>query len=33
VRGEAQGALDGISDKIKKDMTIDEVRELLNKPR
>lgn len=33
VRGEAQGALDGISDKVKKEMTIDEVRELLNKPR
>ena len=33
VRGGAQGALDGISDKVKKEMTIDEVRELLNKPR
>lgn len=32
-RGEAQGSLDQISDKIKKEMTIDEVRELLNKPR
>jgi hypothetical protein len=32
-RGEAQGSLDQISDKVKKEMTIDEVRELLNKPR
>jgi hypothetical protein len=32
-RGGAQGSLDQISDKIKKEMTIDEVRELLNKPR
>jgi hypothetical protein len=33
VTGGAQGALDQISDKIRKEMTIDEVRELLNKPR
>ncbi len=33
VRGGAQGSLDQISDKVKKEMTIDEVRELLNKPR
>ncbi len=33
VPGAAQGALDQISDKIRKEMTIDEVRELLNKPR
>jgi hypothetical protein len=33
VRGEAQGALQQISDKVKKEMTIDDVRELLNKPR
>jgi len=32
-QGGAQGALDQISDKIRKEMTIDEVRELLNKPR
>jgi hypothetical protein len=32
-RGGAQGSLDQISDKVKKEMTIDEVRELLNKPR
>lgn len=33
VQGEAQGALLQISDKVKKEMTIDDVRELLNKPR
>lgn len=33
VRGKAQGAVDTITDKITKDMTIDQVRELLNKPR
>ena len=33
VQGEAQGALQQISDKVKKEMTIDDVRELLNKPR
>jgi hypothetical protein len=33
VQGGAQGSLDQISDKIRKEMTIDEVRELLNKPR
>ncbi len=33
VRGEAQGALEQISDKISKEMTIDDIRELLNKPR
>ncbi|MDX2079565.1 MAG: hypothetical protein SFU53_02155 [Terrimicrobiaceae bacterium] len=33
VRGGAQGALSEISEKVSKDMTIDEVRELLNKPR
>ncbi|MFM8364100.1 MAG: hypothetical protein ACKOAS_03010 [Verrucomicrobiota bacterium] len=32
-QGGAQGSLDQISDKIRKEMTIDEVRELLNKPR
>ena len=32
-RGGAQGSLDQIADKVKKEMTIDEVRELLNKPR
>jgi len=32
-RGGAQGSLEQISDKVKKEMTIDEVRELLNKPR
>jgi hypothetical protein len=32
-RGGSQGSLDQISDKVKKEMTIDEVRELLNKPR
>lgn len=33
VRGGSQGALSDISEKVSKDMTIDEVRELLNKPR
>jgi hypothetical protein len=33
VQGEAQGAMQQISDKVKKEMTIDDVRELLNKPR
>jgi hypothetical protein len=33
VPGGAQGGLDQISDKFRKEMTIDEVRELLNKPR
>lgn len=33
VQGEAQGSLQQISDKVKKEMTIDDVRELLNKPR
>lgn len=33
LQGEAQGALHQISDKVKKEMTIDDVRELLNKPR
>lgn len=33
IRGEAQGALEQISDKVKKEMTIDDIRELLNKPR
>lgn len=33
VQGEAQGSLQQISDKVKKQMTIDDVRELLNKPR
>lgn len=32
-RGKAQGAMDTITDKVTKDMTIDQVRELLNKPR
>lgn len=32
-QGGAQGALDQITDKVKKEMTIDEVRELLNKNR
>jgi len=32
-QGGTQGALDQISDKVKKEMTIDEVRELLNKNR
>lgn len=32
-KGAAQGALDQLSDRITKEMTIDEVRELLNKPR
>jgi hypothetical protein len=31
--GEAQGAMRQISEKVKKEMTIDDVRELLNKPR
>jgi len=33
VQGEAQGAMQQISDRVKKEMTIDDVRELLNKPR
>jgi len=33
VPGEAQGAMQQISDRVKKEMTIDDVRELLNKPR
>lgn len=33
LQGEAQGSLQQISDKVKKEMTIDDVRELLNKPR
>lgn len=33
VRGEAQGALEQLSTKISKEMTIDDIRELLNKPR
>ena len=33
VQGKTQGALQQISDKVKKEMTIDDVRELLNKPR
>jgi hypothetical protein len=33
IQGEAQGAMQQISDKVKKEMTIDDVRELLNKPR
>lgn len=33
VRGAASGAMQQISDKVKKEMTIDDVRELLNKPR
>jgi hypothetical protein len=33
VRGEAQGALDPIGEKARKDLSIDEVRELLNKNR
>jgi len=33
VPGEAQGAMQQISDKVRKEMTIDDVRELLNKPR
>lgn len=33
IQGEAQGATQQISDKVKKEMTIDDVRELLNKPR
>jgi hypothetical protein len=33
VQGEVQGALQQISEKVKKEMTIDDVRELLNKPR
>lgn len=32
-RGGAQGALDQITDRIQKEMTIDDVRELLNNPR
>jgi len=32
VQGGAQGAMQQISDKVKKEMTIDDVRELLNKP-
>jgi len=33
IQGEAQGAMQQISDRVKKEMTIDDVRELLNKPR
>lgn len=33
VRGKAQGSLDQLSDRIHKEMTIDDIRELLNKPR
>ena len=33
VRGESQGALEQLSTKINKEMTIDDIRELLNKPR
>lgn len=33
LQGGAQGGLDQISDKISKEMTIDDIRELLNKPR
>jgi len=33
VQGEAQGAMQQISERVKKEMTIDDVRELLNKPR
>jgi hypothetical protein len=32
-RGTAQGSLDQITDKIKKEMTVDEIRDLLNKSR
>lgn len=33
VRGDSQGAIEQISDRIHKEMTIDDIRELLNKPR
>ena len=32
-RGESQGAFEQLTEKIHKDMTIDDIRELLNKPR
>jgi hypothetical protein len=32
-RGESQGAFEQLSEKIHKEMTIDDIRELLNKPR
>jgi len=33
VRGDSQGAFEQLSEKIHKEMTIDDIRELLNKPR